>query len=51
MDVFSRKIAGHEIYATETGELATELIQKICWREHLTDRYKPLILYSANAVR
>jgi len=48
MDVFSRKIVGHEIYETETGELAAELIQKTCWRERLTDRHKPLILHSDN---
>ena len=48
MDVFSRKIVGHEVYETETGELAAELIQKACWREHLTDRHKPLILHSDN---
>ncbi|MGO2132507.1 MAG: hypothetical protein ACTH3D_06345 [Halomonas sp.] len=29
-------------------ELAAELIQKACWREHLTDRHKPLILHSDN---
>ena len=37
-----------EIYETETGELAAELIQKTCWRERLTDRHKPLILHSDN---
>ena len=48
MDVFSRKIVGHEVYETETGQLAADLIQKACWREQLTDRHKPLILHSDN---
>nr|WP_290442702.1 DDE-type integrase/transposase/recombinase [Halomonas sp. OfavH-34-E] len=48
MDVFSRKIVGHEVYETEAGKLAAELIQKVCWREHLTDCHKPLILHSDN---
>src|SRR5699024_10515970 len=48
MDVFSRKIVGDEVYARETGELACELIEKACWREHLSDRDKPLVLHSDN---
>lgn len=48
MDVFSRKIVGYEVYESEAGELAAELVQKACWREHLTDRHKPLVLHSDN---
>ena len=29
MDVFSRKIVGHEVYETETGELAAELVPDV----------------------
>lgn len=48
MDVFSRKIVGHEVYASETGELACDVIEKACWREHLAAQHKPLILHSDN---
>ena len=48
MDVFSRKIVGHEVYEAETGELAAELIQKACWRERLASQSKPLILHADN---
>jgi len=48
LDLFSRKIVGHEVYAAETGELACELIDKAYWREHLAAKTKPLILHSDN---
>jgi len=48
VDVFSRKIVGHEVHAAETGELASELIEKAHWREHLAAKDKPLILHSDN---
>ncbi len=48
MDVYSRKIIGHEVYEAETGELAAELIHKAYWREHLTRQPKPLILHADN---
>lgn len=48
LDVYSRKIVGHEVYHSETGELACELIEKACWREHLPNRKKPLVLHSDN---
>jgi putative transposase len=48
LDVFSRKIVGHEVYETETGELAADLIEKAHWREHLACQPKPLILHSDN---
>ena len=48
VDVFSRKIVGHEVYVAETGELASELVEKTHWREHLALRDKPLVLHSEN---
>lgn len=48
MDVYSRKIVGHEVYARETGELASEFVEKAYWREHLAARSKPLVLHSDN---
>jgi len=48
MDVYSRKIVGHEVYARETGELACEIVEKAYWREHLAARSKPLVLHSDN---
>ena len=48
VDVFSRKIVGHEVYEAETGELASQLIEKAHWREHLASKAKPLILHSDN---
>jgi len=48
LDVFSRKIVGHEVYEAETGELAAQLIEKAHWREHLAGKAKPLVLHSDN---
>lgn len=48
MDVYSRKIVGHEVYARETGELACEFVEKAYWREHLAAQSKPLVLHSDN---
>jgi len=48
LDVYSRKIVGHEVYQSETGELASEFIEKAYWREHLAAREKPLVLHSDN---
>lgn len=48
LDVYSRKIVGHEVYDSETGELASEFIEKAYWREHLASRKKPLVLHSDN---
>jgi len=48
MDVYSRKIVGHEVHENETGELAREFIEKAYWREHLASRGKPLVLHSDN---
>lgn len=35
LDVYSRKIVGHEVYHGETGELASEFIEKAYWREYI----------------
>lgn len=48
LDVYSRKVVGHEVYPSETGELASEFIEKAYWREHLATRRKPLVLHSDN---
>ena len=48
MDVYSRKIVGHEVYENETGELAREFIEKAYWREHIATHNKPLVLHSDN---
>lgn len=48
IDIFSRKIVGHKVYESETGELACELIEKPRWREHLAAERQPLILHSDN---
>jgi len=48
LDVYSRKIVGHEVYDSENGELASEFIEKAYWREHLASRQKPLVLHSDN---
>jgi len=51
LDVYSRKIVGHEVYQSETGELASEFIEKAYWREHLAARGKPLVLHSDSRPR
>lgn len=48
LDIYSRKIVGHEVYESESGELASEFIQKAYWREHLATKDKPLVLHSDN---
>lgn len=48
MDVYSRKIVGQEVYESETGELACDVLQKSYWREHLANQEKPLVLHSDN---
>jgi putative transposase len=46
LDLFSRKIVAWEIYETESGENATELIQKAVWREKAAG--KPIVLHADN---
>ncbi len=48
MDVYSRKIVGHEVYENENGELAREFIEKACWRERIAAHNKPLVLHADN---
>jgi len=48
LDIYSRKIVGDEVHLSETGELAGEVVEKACWREHLAVRDKPLVLHSDN---
>lgn len=48
LDVFSRKIVGYEVHASESGELAADFIEKAYWREHLVGKDKPLVLHSDN---
>jgi transposase InsO family protein len=47
-DLFSRKIVGQEVYESESGELASDFVEKACWREHITTQDKPLVLHSDN---
>jgi len=46
MDVRSRKIVGHEVYACETGELAAELIARTVLAEGCRDQH--VILHADN---
>ena len=46
LDLFSRKIVAWEVYETECGENASELIQKAVWREQVSG--KPIVLHSDN---
>lgn len=48
VDIYSRKIVGHEVYDSETGELASEFVEKAYWREHLAAQHKPVVLHSDN---
>jgi putative transposase len=46
LDVFSRKIVGHEVHAVETAELAALLMRRTSLAEGLAGR--PLVLHSDN---
>jgi putative transposase len=46
LDVFSRKIVGHEVHAVETAELAALLMRRASLAEGLAGR--PLVLHSDN---
>ena len=46
MDIYSRKIVGWEIHASETAAHAAQLIRKACWAEGITER--GLVLHSDN---
>ena len=46
LDIFSRKILGWQIYETESGALAGEVIRDICEREHIAPAQ--VVLHSDN---
>lgn len=46
LDIYSRKIVGYEVYAIESGEFASALIQRAILAEGIM--HKPLILHSDN---
>lgn len=46
IDIFSRKIVGWEIWPEETGELASELVERALLKENV--KGKPLVLHSDN---
>ncbi|MGL5949212.1 MAG: transposase, partial [Aeromonas sp.] len=46
MDIYSRKIVGHEVHEQESGELAAELLQKTLLRENCQG--KAIVLHSDN---
>ena len=46
MDIYSRKAVGYEVYEQESGEYASELIERTCWKEKTIN--KPLVLHSDN---
>lgn len=46
LDVFSRKIVGHEVYETESAELASLVLKRASLAEGLAGR--PLVLHSDN---
>ena len=46
VDIFSRKILGQEVWTEETGELASELVEKAIMNEKI--RGEPLVLHSDN---
>jgi len=45
-DIYSRKIVGFEVHQSETGELASELIQRAIWAEKCS--HTGLVLHSDN---
>ena len=46
VDIFSRKIVGWEVWTEETGELASDLVEKAIMNEKI--RGNPLVLHSDN---
>ena len=45
-DVFSRKIVAWQIFAEESSEHASNIMQDLCWREHI--RPNQVTLHSDN---
>lgn len=48
LDVFSRKIVGWEVYGTESGEHASELLRRTALNEAIQTWKQPLVLHSDN---
>jgi putative transposase len=46
MDVFSRKVVGWQVYETESGDLASEVMRDVCKREHIAPGQ--VVLHSDN---
>lgn|SRR5258707_831080 len=46
LDLYSRKLVAWEVHASESGELAAELLERARWREKLSG--KPLVLHADN---
>ncbi|MFD3157316.1 DDE-type integrase/transposase/recombinase [Haloimpatiens sp. FM7330] len=46
IDIYSRKIVGWEVWPEETGELASELVERAILSEKI--KGKPLVLHSDN---
>ena len=46
MDIYSRKIVGWEVHATESAAHAATLIEKACWAERI--RHNGLVLHADN---
>ena len=46
VDIFSRKIVGWQVYETESGELASEVMRDICERENIAPNQ--VVLHSDN---
>jgi putative transposase len=46
LDLYSRKLVAWEVHASETGELAAELLERARWREKLAG--KSLVLHADN---
>ena len=48
LDLYSRKMVGWEIYAEESGENASVLLQRSCLAESIGQHGKPLVLHADN---
>ena len=48
MDIFSRKIVGHEVWEEESAKNASILIKRTLLREGIYGREEPLVLHSDN---
>ena len=46
LDLFSRKIVGWEVHASESGEHARDLVEQAVWREQIVG--EPLVLHGDN---